>query len=219
MAIAYDAVSSGELVPGDSPLTISHICSGTNKLLLVAVSHYAAASSVITGITYNGVALTKLSEAPYNTDLAIDQIWGLLNPDTGTHNIVISFSTNTYIRAVGVSYTGVLQSGLPDAQNSATTASAASSISTSVTTVVDNCWVFCAGLVWTTPGQSTGTTRGTQGASIAYDSNGPKTPAGSYTCTSTANGSYKISNCVVSFAPAIVVTGAPWEMLMTGVGR
>jgi hypothetical protein len=69
-------------------LSISHTTgSNANRYMLVGVSYRETlGTDVITGITYNGVALTFIAQG-----VAGGEIWGLLNPDSGTHNIVITW--------------------------------------------------------------------------------------------------------------------------------
>jgi len=209
--IAFDAASQGSFNVDPylgTTLTISHTCSGDNRMLLVNLSSYAANStSLCTGITYDGVSLTKLIQGTYNPDLALVEMWGLVAPNTGTHNIVISFSQSTYARAVCASYTGVKQTGFPDNSVEEMTASAASSKSTNITTVADNCWIACGALGQATQANSTGASRGLeQTYAFLFDSNAAKTPAGVYTSTSTSGGTYRMNHVVISFAPFIPTT-------------
>ena len=107
MAIAYDAVSNatGNEV---SSLTWSHTCSGSDRVLVVGIS-IANTSNSITGVTYNGVAMTKASAG--TASIAPDQIteiYYLANPATEANNIVASFDStaNSFPSGIGVSLTG-----------------------------------------------------------------------------------------------------------------
>jgi hypothetical protein len=75
-----------------STITVSHTTSGTNRLMLVGISgSYSSGSPVISGVTYNGVALSLVgSEAESNFKI---WIYKLVAPATGTHDVVVSFST------------------------------------------------------------------------------------------------------------------------------
>ena len=78
-------------------LTWSHVSSGTDRLLLVEVSTEEAA--VITGITYNGIALTLgVANSDAGSNLR-SEIWYLISPPVGTYNIIVSLSPNAYISA------------------------------------------------------------------------------------------------------------------------
>lgn len=105
--VTVDAVSTavtGAAVNTNS-LTWSHTVSGTNKLLIVTC---AADGGTVTGVTYGGVALTK-SDAISSTSLTRSEIWYLLNPASGTANIVWSHSSNEGLVGCGISFNGVNQ--------------------------------------------------------------------------------------------------------------
>lgn len=107
--ITYDATSQGYSATG--PLTISHINAG--NFLFVGVSTYAD-TGIITGVTYNGVALTKIWDGDYG-DSKNTSGWILgegdggsdAAPATGTHDIVVTASASKRIFARGLSYSGV----------------------------------------------------------------------------------------------------------------
>lgn len=136
MAIARDTskmFSSG----ASSSLTTSYTCSGTNRLLMVYA--FRENSETVTGITYNGTAMTLATSKAQGTSTAY--AYYLINPATGANNIVVSFSgASSNCIAGAISYTGVKQSAQPDAINSSSSASA-TSLTTSVTTVADNAWI------------------------------------------------------------------------------
>jgi prepilin-type N-terminal cleavage/methylation domain-containing protein len=88
--VTVDNTSSGS-TDGGSSITISHATSGTNRLMLVGVSFNNDNNETVTSVTYNGVALT-LKGTETNSDDARVEIWSLVAPDTGTYNVVITFS-------------------------------------------------------------------------------------------------------------------------------
>lgn len=92
---------------GNSPFSISHTCSGSDRYLLV---HIATGQNV-SGVTYNGVAMTKLSEIHLTALVDIRlQVWGLKNPASGTHNVTVTPSGAPDSQRVNVSsWTGVDQ--------------------------------------------------------------------------------------------------------------
>lgn len=188
MAQAYDATSGGESSAGATSLTFSHTCTGSNLLLLVGFSFVDTASRTISSITYNGVAMTVLYEVNPGGNRRTGMAY-LLAPATGAHNVVITASgaVSHVINGISASYTGVKQTGFPDS-NASNSSAGSGTITTSTTTVLDNCWL--AGIGWSnesTPAISAGantTMRGTQAGTYGYlgacDSNAQKTPAGSY---------------------------------------
>lgn len=72
-----------------SPMTISHTVSGTDRLLVVAISQGNVNSPVAT-ITYGGTPLTALgteSAGPPRIEM-----WSLVDPPVGTADVVVTFS-------------------------------------------------------------------------------------------------------------------------------
>lgn len=207
MAIAFDASSTGESVAGATSLTFAHTCTGSDRILFVATAVIVPNGVNVSGITYNGVALTKVNESNPQTNIE-SGLWYLIAPSTGANNIVISAAgtnASTIIGGVGMSYTGAQQSGVPDSSaiiNTTTT----DPFTQSTTTVADNCWVVASAYSNTAVGASTGaTSRNTAIGGprlMGADSNGPKTPAGSYSMSFTNSGGDSSGLVMASFAPA-----------------
>lgn len=149
MAIARDATSSGSTT--GTSLTISHTISGTNRMLFVMPNEDATGLTAtrITGVTYNGVAMTKLAET-YRTFSSgfVTTLWGLAAPATGTHDIVISLSASDGISSQNASFTGCDQT-LPTGNALKTFSSNANATcSFSPVSIADNSWAIarCIGL-------------------------------------------------------------------------
>ena len=107
MAIAFDAVSLGNGASVNS-LTIAHTCAGSNLVLVVDV-RVSDLTTTVTGITYNGVALTKIDSQTAPAGRSIEK-WYLINPATGANNCVISLSASPgSVRGDVRSYTDVHQ--------------------------------------------------------------------------------------------------------------
>ncbi len=111
--VAVDAVSTGTTITGSS-VTISHTTgTGTNRLMLVGVSFQNRGGDQITSVTYGGVSLTLqgIQVAP-SSDRGQVEIYSLLNPPSGSANVVVSFASALERGAVvGVTtFTGVNQS-------------------------------------------------------------------------------------------------------------
>lgn len=197
--IAFDATAKSETA-SDTTLTISHTCTGKNLILFVGI-HVLSASDVVSTVTYNGVAMTRVNTVASASESSY--LYMLLTPATGAHNLVINISggANT-IRATSASYTGARQAAQPDASDTKTTASTTSQ-ALAVTTVADNCWMvsFCAAQN-ANPAASTGVTLrdSTTGRAIG-DSNAAITPPGSYSMTWTAGVAGFMEVCQASFKP------------------
>lgn len=98
--------SSGNIqVPS---LTFAVTSIGVNRLLVVQVS--TEQDQTITGITYNGVALThQITETDAGNNLRTEQ-WTLVAPALGTHDVIVSLSGIAYISAGAECVVGVDQS-------------------------------------------------------------------------------------------------------------
>jgi hypothetical protein len=91
---------------GGSATTFAHtVGSGSNRYLTVGTSYWQGS---VTGVTYSGQVMTKLGASANASDNA--EIWGLLNPPTGTANVVITGSGVSEIASGATSWTGVNQS-------------------------------------------------------------------------------------------------------------
>ncbi len=205
MSIAFDAATDGGVVNTATSLTFAHTCSGSNRMLFVSVVA-GNTPNTITGVTYNGVAMTKIDSVINGTDRYV-YLWYLIAPGAGAFNVVVTSNANELIMATAASYTGVKQSAQPDAH---TTNTGTSPVTTSVTTVADNCWTILVG--YANGGAltaSTGSTFRVQGATFTnptmFDSNTALTPAGSKSMAVTATGS-GTAVCMASFSPNTVFT-------------
>jgi len=197
MAIAFDSSSNNIWWTG-STNTIAHTCSGTNRILWVS-AFMGVWGDVITWVTYNGVAMTRASIVIWDTDSIY--MYYLIAPATGANNIVVSKSNTSDCYVQSTSYTGVKQSWQPDATGTSAFATR-TNLSTSVTTVIDNCWLVGIFRTWTTQTAVAGTTlRAWVNATLQiWDSNGAKTPAGSYSLWTTFSSSSS-AQIVCSFSP------------------
>lgn len=96
-------------------LTVSHtVASHSNRILVVSISvqDFDHSHLPVGSVTYNGVALTR---ATYKESLADirSEIWYLIAPDTGTHDVVIQASGIAFIGAVASSFYNVNQTAQP----------------------------------------------------------------------------------------------------------
>jgi len=218
MAIAFDAFTAGALVNPGSSVTISHTCTGSNRILFVGA---IVRTNSISGVTYNSVAMTQIGSPVTNVNDKIS-LWYLIAPATGSNNVVITQTGSSVINGCAISYTGAKQSGQPDAYTDTAQASAANQDGT-VTTVADNSWAVMYAYDATTGSSSAGTGTTLRGTSTGgantqfYDGNGPKTPAGSYTLNFVASGSptaEALANKIASFAPVSTATNSNFLAFM-----
>lgn len=189
--LTFDATSSGSIEPGNT-ITFSHTCSGTNRILLVFISQNSGVSSdVITGVTYNGVSMTRIGISTTGVSMTVYAYY-LVNPTSGANNVVVSASVGTeYLRAISVSYKGALQSGQPEGFATNHLA-AATSITTTYTTTTDKDWCIsfvgnASALAMTKSTNVTTVRNNVSTVTYLGDSNGKISPTGAYNMTWTSS--------------------------------
>lgn len=205
MAITYDASSSGGNT-GTGTLTVSHTCTGNDRALVVSASAAVPNGVAISGVTYAGVSMTLVDTIAIQSNVT-QRMFYLLNPASGANDIVLSVTGangSTAKRLAAASYTGVKQSAQPDATTK-TGPATSSTITGTLTTVADSCWLVASGHGNTSVGAGTGTTQRAAQDSITgvFDSNGAKSPAGSYSLQVTNGGADNGGIIVLSFAPTV----------------
>lgn len=209
MAIAYDNGTYAQATTGTS-LSFAFTVSGSDRILFVMGSDKSSAASVVTGITYNGVALTKitgLNGSGSANDRAIS-IWYLIAPATGSNNVVISASESVGLRFSAVSYNGVKQSSPIDVSDTST-ATGSATISNDVTTSTDNDWAIqfikdaTGSLTYSSSTGDTMRLANDAGGHAIADTGSAITPAGSTTMTLGNGSSANIGGLMVAFSPSI----------------
>ena len=120
--IAFDAVStSGFFASTASSLSWNHTVTGTNTFMMImGQTNSGGGGSFITGVTFDGVAMTQLIVVQESVNLDYEWYFYLPAPHTGTHSITVTaaFTGTHYGQFVGGSYTGVAQTNPIDASNS-----------------------------------------------------------------------------------------------------
>ena len=224
MAIAFDTFTNGGSFVTTTTRTFSHTSSGSDRIAFVFAG-VPNPNDIVTGITYAGVAMTKIAsiEQP-DPGLRWVSFWYIIAPATGAQDVVITCSSAPdAMDGACCSYTGAKQTGQPDAFATNTSAST-TSLTTSVTTVADNCWTIICGRGGVNAVAGTGmTSRGilaTDNTTIIGDSNADLTPAGSKSLQITSDsGAYGV--VMASFSPAVATTTEPINRgsALLGVGQ
>ena len=210
MPLAFDATANGAATPGTS-ITYSHTCTGSNLILLVAiVNSGGTGGDVITGITYNSVAMTNA----ISVDGGNFRVywWFLVNPATGANDVVVSSSDSEFLRSASASYTGALQTGQPDGTDS-DIQTPGTTITSSITTTEDNSWNMSAVANASNLDMTASTGVGAERNNVVNvlhigDSDAPKTPAGAHGMTWTCS-SQNLAAVQISIAPALPSGGNP----------
>lgn len=106
----FDAASVGAIDAGSSG-SHSHTCStAPNRILLVGFClRGGAAQRTVSGVTYNTVALTKLSDELFGDLFGDVELWYLINPASGANTLAYTLSGSCDASIGAVSYTNAIQ--------------------------------------------------------------------------------------------------------------
>lgn len=219
MAISYNSTSvQAEIVAGATTLTWSHTCDAADTKLVVA----CGARATVTGVTYNGVAMTIISSETSN----YMKSYGYYLDDPATdsaHNIVVTYSGSATYRLgtafgasgcdAGIGIVGVMPFEF-----------STNDVSITVTTEQANSDVILLGGTnnanTPTPGtDQTLIVKSADAQNWRYDSSWkPTTAAGSYTVTEdTGVGNCNKSGIAVELFTTVVASTARFLSLL-GVG-
>lgn len=108
-AIALVATSSASDGSASS-ITMSHVVSGSDTVLLCGANVRNGGSDQVSSITYNGDALTRIKHLSFNTDQAGVYLYYRVAPDAGTNNAVVTYTGGNNTVFMCATYSGVDQS-------------------------------------------------------------------------------------------------------------
>jgi len=229
MAVAFDAVgpsSAGATAGAGTTVSWSHTCTGSNRVLVVGAAVNCGSTQTITGVTYNGVAMTAVPSGRMNSNntanVGFVQVWYLIAPATGANTVVITASASVFSFSAGsVSFTGVDQTTPLGAAVTSFGSSAAASVAVTGTTagniVID---AVCTGNAVSSSGQSLQWLRNTDTLSAAGNG-ASSTVAGGGTATM----SYTVNNdfwgivaVEVLAVPGAATPPPPWPLFVSDRG-
>lgn len=108
-SIQFDASSTDVTAGAVTSQTFSHtVTTNDNRYLIVGVSVDPVPGGQVTGITYNGVAMTLIRATGLGAN-PYTYLYGLIAPDTGTHNVVVSTNLAMKMVSYAASFYGVDQ--------------------------------------------------------------------------------------------------------------
>lgn len=193
MALTLDnAPSTRQLVASNTVLTYSFTYAGGPGAIYVGVLVTHTNSPVVSSITWNGQALSKLAGHISGVSNKLEN-WRLLNPSgSGAANIVITITASTnYILATTLSILGDIGAG------GTTNVSATGSNTISV---ADGSWVVITGASDTVDVAASTNVTATPTANPVTGYYGPKSGAGDITLSYTGTGAYSVAVEVVDNA-------------------
>ena len=138
-SIAYDSVGSGNNGDGTSNITWTHVVgSGANRFMMIGISIRVVTISALS-VTVGGQPATFLRSDVQGTEVRAET-WYLISPESGSKTITVTLSGTCKASGGSVSYTGVAQTNPID--NHVGTSYAGVTPSVSLTTTVNNDWIF-----------------------------------------------------------------------------
>ncbi len=214
--IAFDVANGNKDNAGiTSSLSWSHTSTGTNLHGEIAIlgDNITGGNDDITSVTWG--AVTCSLGVKYTTPDIVTDRFQYLYPcngiASGSQTITITAGSTHFLLGGSSSYSGVCATGNPVQTTSNTAAAFSGTLTTSLTTTIDNSWTFLMEQSSNGSGNSTagtGLTRRMVGSTYldweAYDSGAAITPFGSYSMTTNMNGGDSvigIIHIVESFQP------------------
>lgn len=126
--------------PSCKTCTLSHTVSGTQKLLIVGIS-IGNPTVAIDTVTYSGQSLTKIRADQDASNKKRTELWYLVNPPSGTADVVVTSSSPNKIAIGAMTLTNVDQSNPIGPNNGSFDNSGTTDPSVSVTTTTDNAMI------------------------------------------------------------------------------
>ena len=117
MAIAQDATSDAALTT--SPVTGSHTCTGSDRVLFVGAK---GAAGYATSATYNGSSMTRINDVQSGVGEYNLSLFYIIAPSTGSNTVSVSVASGS-VGFTGSSYTGADQTTQPDVSGTKTQSS------------------------------------------------------------------------------------------------
>lgn len=106
MAVAVEAVG-GLAGASGTPAGLAFTVTAANKLCVGIGLGWDGSFTPLTGVTYNGVAMTPISGSDAtDSNFCACRWYQLDNPATGTHDILLTLSENVQWSVNAISYTG-----------------------------------------------------------------------------------------------------------------
>lgn len=104
MSVAVDSSNQG------GGLTFAHTVAGSDTYLLVGIVGTNASTFSVADMTYNGKAMTRMHRNTDPTVTLFAELWGIVAPDAGTNDVVITMDGSGSTAQGAISFTGVDQS-------------------------------------------------------------------------------------------------------------
>lgn len=141
--ISFDRTSNSGYQAASSSYSWSHTRAGGRGFLVVSVSMLSAIGNSVSSITYNGVALTLINTKASASGAVRTEMWGLVNPSSGSNTIAVTLASSTLSIAIATSWAGVNQTTPTEAFNGATATNVGAADATvDIVTTIDHDYVL-----------------------------------------------------------------------------
>ena len=190
---AQKSAAAGTLAPGyltavtGSGTTTALTTSLTNNGNLVAVGfHINSGTDDVVSVTYGGQAMTQMDKYNGTPSSESNYLYILHNAPQGANDVVITLNASRSIVMVAGAYYYFSTAAAPTVKNKGTGSGSASA---AVTTTVDNSWLIGWGRsAGGTCSAGANTTKRAGSEQGLFDTNGPETPAGSFSLACSGTG-------------------------------
>jgi hypothetical protein len=136
MAITFDAKSRGVPVAASGSMTYQHTCTGSNLVLFVFVQ-INNNDDLVSGVTYNGDALTLAKRYVDATRDKVLDLWYKVGPDTGgAYDVVVTIDGTEDFSSEAASFAGF--TGFYQDDTKVAAGASGTAISIGITPGVDN---------------------------------------------------------------------------------
>jgi hypothetical protein len=220
--VAFDAASSAAPATGTTRTWSLTVGSGANRLLLV-YPEIATVNDWVTGVTYNGVAMTRILLQGDSVGMT-GYLYGLVAPATGTNNIVITSSTSVAIAGCAYAVSNANQTtsmeGLFGGNNGG--AGLSTRLWGPTTTTTDRALVVL--FTWNSAEVPVASTNSTSRSVVnkeasVFDRGAVTTPAGDVYMTQTTTAATRWSTISVAIAPVTAAGGSVPALAMVTMRR
>lgn len=225
MAIAFNTTADYVVPNNTTSDSFAFTCSsGSDRYLQVCVAQGQGSNAdVITGITYNGVAMTRLATLAQAGGNNRVYVYGLVAPATGANNIVLARNADAQSGGwlFAEDFTGVDQTAVPSNTNNAG-ATGAAGVTNTITVAGGTSWVGGIGsnnyaqIVIDSGGTIRSNTQNV--ARCNFDTNGT-VAAGSFSTVWSASGTgeWNTISVEIKAVAAAAAAGRPNNLMLLGV--
>lgn len=204
--ITLAAISFGDVTVGKTTQTYSSPTVAGSNVVGVVVVRGDSGSDSVTGVTWDGVSMTKIGSRQVPSDNRYVSVWCIQSPTTGT----IAFTGGSFWHSVAAFYTGAV---CPPADGTGTGSVSSNTVqSISVTVSTNNAWLILGAANgsgsrdYTATGDLTEVRLDNSSNAVALLDSGGSLSVGSRTASYTVDSSTNLAGVAFSLSPYVDVT-------------